>query len=195
LFIESIVGRLRTAEPTKLVPRETAGVAVIFRRKTQNGGTPDEEQVLLIKRAVLETDPWSGHVAFPGGRAEIQDSDFRTTAVREAREEVGIDLESDAKFLGHMDAFQARTRAVLVVPSVFVMKVEDATPRIVLSDEVFSYRWTAFRAFLQRESRSKYTVAVEDAVRSFPAYQIDDYMIWGLTERVISTLVDYAQQA
>jgi 8-oxo-dGTP pyrophosphatase MutT (NUDIX family) len=195
LFIEPIAGRLRTNEPTELIPRETAAVAVIFRRKTRAGGMPAEEEVLLIKRAVLDTDPWSGHVAFPGGRVEVQDGNFRTTAVRETQEEVGIDLESDAKFLGYMEGFHARTRTILVVPSVFVMTVENAMSRIAPSPEVFSYRWTSFRAFLRRGNRSSYTIAVGESARSFPAYQIEDYMIWGLTERVIATLVDYARQA
>ena len=41
-----------------------------------------DHQLLLIKRAIREGDPWSGHLALPGGRAEWQDIDLVETAAR-----------------------------------------------------------------------------------------------------------------
>ena len=48
--------------------------------------------VLLIRRAERTGDPWSGQVAFPGGKKQEGDLTARDTAVRETMEEVGIDL-------------------------------------------------------------------------------------------------------
>lgn len=65
-----------------------AALAAVFRR-----GPSGEEEVLFIKRATNPTDPWSGHVALPGGRAEEADrGEDEVTAARETHEEVGIDL-------------------------------------------------------------------------------------------------------
>ena len=58
-------------------------------------------EVLFIERAMRADDPWSGHMAFPGGRLEGGDDSARTAACRETREEVGLEL-SRAEYLGHL---------------------------------------------------------------------------------------------
>ena len=69
-----------------------AAIAAIFRVHPSTG----EEQVLFIRRAVNSNDPWSGNVALPGGRQDASDNgDDEATAMREAREEVGLDLSAD----------------------------------------------------------------------------------------------------
>ena len=115
-FLDSLSKRLSKVEPAQLVPRESAGVAVILR------GDEDEEQVLLIRRADREGDPWSGQVAFPGGMVNSADKSFEETARREAAEEVGIDLSKSAVFLGYLHNLKAQTREIVVVPSVFKLE-------------------------------------------------------------------------
>ena len=51
-----------------------------------------EPELLFIKRATRVGDKWTGHVALPGGKRDPEDLDDQVTAVREAMEEVGIDL-------------------------------------------------------------------------------------------------------
>src|SRR5687768_9638137 len=72
-----------------------AAVALIFR-----SGADGQPELLFIKRADYPGDPWSGQVAFPGGREEPGDSSLADTATRETREETGIDLYSDGTFIG-----------------------------------------------------------------------------------------------
>jgi 8-oxo-dGTP pyrophosphatase MutT (NUDIX family) len=47
----------------------------------------------------LLTARWSGHVAFPGGKRDRGENGLQT-AIREAREEVGVDLAKDFAYLG-----------------------------------------------------------------------------------------------
>ena len=54
---------------------------------------PDPDAVLLIRRAERAGDPWSGHMALPGGRYEPKDPDLLGTALRETVEEVGVALK------------------------------------------------------------------------------------------------------
>ena len=62
-----------------------------------------EAEILFIKRSVNPRDRWSGHVAFPGGRQEGDES-LRHTSARETMEEVGLDVESrDYVYLGSLD--------------------------------------------------------------------------------------------
>src|SRR5688572_27389789 len=64
-----------------------AAVAIII--------APDPDAILLIRRAERAGDPWSGHMALPGGRREPGDLDLLATAIRETSEEVGIRLGSE----------------------------------------------------------------------------------------------------
>src|SRR5512138_157863 len=61
-----------------------AAVAVVL--------VPSPDAVLLIRRAERPGDPWSGHMALPGGRRESGDADLVATAIREAAEELGLAL-------------------------------------------------------------------------------------------------------
>jgi 8-oxo-dGTP pyrophosphatase MutT (NUDIX family) len=74
-----------------------AAVALIFRL-----GENDVPELLFIKRAEYEGDPWSGQIAFPGGRAEERDGSLAETAIRETREETGIDLAREGMICVHM---------------------------------------------------------------------------------------------
>jgi|SRR5690242_20666243 len=51
-----------------------------------------DPEILFIKRATRIGDKWNGHVALPGGKRDPEDDDDAVTAMREALEEVGIDL-------------------------------------------------------------------------------------------------------
>lgn len=53
---------------------------------------PDGTELWFIQRAEHPRDPWSGQVAFPGGRVEPDDAGPLDTAIRETREEIGVDL-------------------------------------------------------------------------------------------------------
>jgi 8-oxo-dGTP pyrophosphatase MutT (NUDIX family) len=64
---------------------QQAAVAVVFREGAQR-----RPEVLFIKRALHPADPWSGHIAFPGGRVDLDDATVRSAAERETLEEVGL---------------------------------------------------------------------------------------------------------
>ena len=59
---------------------------------------PHDAQVLLIERSKNKNDPWSGHMAFPGGRYQDNDQDILSTAIRETLEEIGLDLRKESSF-------------------------------------------------------------------------------------------------
>jgi 8-oxo-dGTP pyrophosphatase MutT (NUDIX family) len=150
---------------------------------------PDGLEILLIRRAERADDPWSGQIAFPGGRYDVGDRDLEATAIRETREETGVDL-SRAEPLGALDDLYPRTSLlppVVVRPFVFAL-----TRRAALfpSDEVQRAFWLPLGRLSEPGVRRDVTVTVRDGARTLPAYLVDDDMIWGMTERILTPFVD-----
>jgi len=182
-FIEALSPNLTKDEPTGFVQRKTAGVAVIFRNLDV------EEEVLIIKRAEREDDPWSGQAAFPGGMVSTKDGSFEETARRETAEEVGIDLSKGAVFLGYMSDLKAGTRDIVVVPSVYKLV---ASAAVTLSGEVASYSWVPMRGLAGKEVRSTYLLHRGGWEIPFPSLVHRGLVIWGLTERILSAIILYS---
>ena len=124
--LAEIRSALSDHEPETLPAPSTghAAVAVIVR---EVDGVPE---VLFIERAKREGDPWSGHMAFPGGRLDPADEDARNAAERETLEEVGVSL-AGAEALGRLDDLRGHPAAAqsgAAVISAFVYHVADPGP-------------------------------------------------------------------
>ncbi len=150
---------------------------------------PQGLEILLIRRAERADDPWSGQMALPGGRYDVGDGDLFATAVRETREETGVEL-SGAERLGVLDDLYPRTSTlppVVVRPFVFGLAQRTA---LVPSDEVQRAFWLPLRRLSEPGVRREVTLTLRGAVRTFPAYLVDDDLIWGMTERILTPFVD-----
>src|SRR5262245_27327606 len=103
MTIDKVRERISQRQASELHERgwARAAVAVVLR---QIGEGLD---LLLIQRSERHGDPWSGHMAFPGGRQHPSDIDLFATAARETCEEVGIDLNVHGELLGHLDELRA----------------------------------------------------------------------------------------
>ena len=110
-------------------------------------------QILFIKRAERVGDPWSGNVAFPGGKLDNGETDF-DCVVRETREEIGVNLNEGFLYLGQLPDRYVSHRGLLnsnfaVCSFVFLYKCLDHFPKISLSIcEVAAVRWITITQFL-----------------------------------------------
>jgi 8-oxo-dGTP pyrophosphatase MutT (NUDIX family) len=183
-ILRSISSILSKDEPITREPYTSGGVAMIL------AGSPDGEKVLLILRPTEDSDPWAGQVALPGGRVKEEDRSFEATAIRETREEVGVDLAHE-NFLGYLGKFLAGSRAgiggIPVVPSVFV---SENVPSVTQNREVASYRWIVLRDILDSRNRTRYVPKRDDVGIPFPALMLGDYLVWGMTERILTTIAE-----
>ena len=162
-----------------------AAVAVIFRV-----GADDESlELLMIERASYAGDPWSGHVAFPGGRRESSDATLLDTALRETREEIGIDLTSHGRVLGALERVNPMSPSLppLSIAPFVALLTRDA--ELALSDEVAEAFWMPLAALRHPEASSEVEVVVGSGRRSVRAFVHGRYTIWGLTERIIRDLL------
>jgi 8-oxo-dGTP pyrophosphatase MutT (NUDIX family) len=180
-LLDSLAAKLSPETRSRLVPGKSASVAVIFRNSTENA------EVLLIRRAEREGDPWSGQAAFPGGMVSSADKSFEETARREAREEVGVLLSAGAAvFMGYMREFKAHTRGVIVVPSVFKLVV---SAEVNPNKEVASFEWAPLAELTREASQSSYLIPKRGGQIPFPCIVHRSLVIWGLTEKILSGII------
>ncbi len=146
-----------------------------------------EPELLMIKRAEIEGDPWSGHIACPGGRMEPTDRDLEQTAVRETWEETGVDLARDGRVLGALDEISPRTATlppIVIRPYVAVVKPEIT---IVESPEVAEVFWVPLSAIRETASWGLGMVDIRGVgEREVDVFRHGDYTVWGLTHRALT---------
>jgi 8-oxo-dGTP pyrophosphatase MutT (NUDIX family) len=163
-----------------------AAVATVL-REGQRGA-----ELLFIKRAERASDPWSGHMAFPGGRRQATDKALLDTAMRETREEVGLDLASHGRAIARLPDVMPYSRMphpITVTAFVFTL---DANPApLTLNDEVAEAIWAPFDAILANEHATRFYWQRDGINLDLPALRLEDGdgpVVWGLTYRMIELL-------
>lgn len=149
--------------------------------------------MLFIHRAHHPQDPWSGHMAFPGGRKDPEDADLRMTIHRETKEEVGIDLDLHGEYLGRMAELQAMARgrpiSMIVAPFVYLVSPE-ATPNpdpVEVQDTI----WVPLEFMQRDEVESIVSRPMPDgATVEVPALVYGGKTIWGLTYRMLQGFLE-----
>jgi 8-oxo-dGTP pyrophosphatase MutT (NUDIX family) len=146
-------------------------------------------ELLLIERARKEGDPWSGHMAFPGGRQDPEDPSPRATAERETLEEVGIDL-AGAELLGQLDDLEGRHagRPAGLAISAFVYCVPSPPLLVPNEDEVESAFWVPLAELQARERHVDYRFRHELGALTMPGIRVSEaepHVVWGLTYRFL----------
>lgn len=148
-------------------------------------------ELLLIKRASSKRDPWSGHMALPGGRRDATDADLRDTAVRETREETGLDLEREGVALGRLDEIKpgsVRLPKLTIAP--FVYGVPARAGAHVASPEVEAVHWVSLDTLRAPATHGDVEIPLPGGARTFPCYRVVDEVVWGLTYRILHQFLE-----
>jgi 8-oxo-dGTP pyrophosphatase MutT (NUDIX family) len=162
-----------------------AAVAVILRERERVAEVPETE-VLFIRRAEKPGDPWSGHMAFPGGHREPDDPDLRTAAARETLEEIGVDL-ADAPYLGQLDhqpaAPRGRSIHMIVSPHVFELT---SPVEFRPNHEVAEVVWAPLTPLMKGVLHAAQRFPVGGESTWFNGYRLTEgHFVWGLTYRML----------
>jgi len=152
-----------------------AAVAVLLKREE------GDFSVFFVKRVENPVDPWSGQMAFPGGKRDLKDLNLKQTVVRETLEETGINLLEGCRFLGVLTALRSEPRPDLcILPFVVFVEYE---PRVRLNrKELEDSYWIPFRELVQGKGFVKFDFG------EFPAYHVRKEVIWGLTYKILENL-------
>lgn len=141
----------------------------------------EEISLLLVRRAVRQDDPWSGQMAFPGGYMAAQDISVLDTAIREAREEVGINL-LDHELIGTINNVRSARRPLIVTP--FVALLRNKVVLTLQKNEVAEATWAPIRDLL-RIPLIKRRIKTSEGELEVDGMKYRDQIIWGLTLRMI----------
>lgn len=179
---------LRSRAPTELEASRRAVVAVALRARG-----PAETAVLLIQRSSRPDDPWSGQISFPGGRIDPGDPSPYDAALRETREEVGLDLNVHGRFLGRSDDLRAMARGraldLVITPFVFeLVRPEAELPFTLQPDEVDGVLWAPFEALAAGRHDGTYSHQRDGATLKLPCFEVGGKVVWGLTFMMLHTL-------
>ncbi len=187
ITIEHVRQCLAGHQPEIISPgeRNSAAVALVLQPQGPDLG------VLLIRRAEVEGDIWSGHIAFPGGRLDALDASPRQTAERETLEEVGLGLRG-AEYLGRLDDVAGGTSGIVV--SAFVYAIREAPP-LVLNSEVEQAFWLPMASFLEAERQVQHGYSYHGIDVMLPAIRVlegEGPVLWGLTYRFLEIFLRLA---
>ncbi|MAR91748.1 MAG: CoA pyrophosphatase [Pseudomonadota bacterium] len=162
---------------------DQAAVAVIYRPG------PQGVELFFIQRAKRPGDPWSGDMAFPGGRKQTEDASLLHTAIRETWEETGLDLHHYGQFqhrLPHQITRRHRNNGLMVVvPHLFLWQGGDD---INLNHECDDALWIPLAFFNQLEQRNSLTWQQGHFALQLPCYHYGEKVLWGLTLRMLDRI-------
>ncbi|MEM8561287.1 MAG: CoA pyrophosphatase [Pseudomonadota bacterium] len=187
-LLELIETRLSNHKPGKKMWRrfmKRSAVAMIL--KVLEG----ELHILMIKRADREGDPWSGHMAFPGGRMDKTDANGFAVAVRETEEEVGVILGEQDKCIGRLSDILTRPKRGPLGMSVtpFVFRLE-RNVEFVANEEVAEVLWVPLEFLLDTDNRETMVWHYKGLKASLPCYMFEGRRIWGLSLMMLDELMD-----
>lgn len=188
--IDPLLSALTTHTPRRNHLRRClsrAAVAIVLRESRQG------IEALLVERAARAGDPWSGDMAFPGGKLDDRDAGGAAAACRETREETGL-IVGPADRIGRLRdrlTLDHRRRQPMVV-SPFVFRLPQ-TPEIWrYNHEVASHLWLPLAYLDEPGNRRRMRWAVGPVQLPVPCYDFRGRRIWGLTLLMLDELASLA---
>jgi 8-oxo-dGTP pyrophosphatase MutT (NUDIX family) len=168
-------------EPTQ----SEAAVALVL------AGAGSDLAICAIRRAEHPEDPWSGHMALPGGRNSAQDASLRAAAERETLEEVGLAL-GEEHWIGALSEMPVRLggsdRTMVLSP--FLYFLGEDLPAFIPNYEVAEAFWIPLTHLWDPQNASHLAWERSGTRLLYPAISFRGSSIWGITFRVLTLFSD-----
>ena len=176
-------GRILAVPSKEFSYHESAVLVILFPYQ-------DKIWTCLIRRPASMKNH-AGQIAFPGGKREQEDDSLIRTALREAREEIGIDVKS-VEILGELSAVYVQVSKFLIKP---VLGWLEQMPELVAdSAEVDEVIFISLEDLANQANRCDKEMVTMTGVQSVPGYDINGLFIWGATAMILSELADLYQE-
>ncbi len=185
--LEQVVAKLQCFRPRKKWYRRfvsRSAVALIVREAA------DGPEVLMIERAEREGDPWSGQMAFPGGKSDHGDKNNFHTALRETHEEIGLDIDVHSQYLARLSDILSPVRigrrAMVITPYVFTV---EQIPALTLNEEVADIVWVPLAFLADGSNRENMQWPFKKVTLTLPCYFYQQRRIWGLSLNMLDEML------
>ena len=144
----------------------------------------------LVRRAKWAADPWSGHIALPGGSRTGNETPEETVR-REVREEVGISIADTAELtaLPQLRIRLAGRERPLLLDS-FVCHVAGPLPALRCSSEIDSAFWVPVTDLWNPANLGHLALGDQGDTLVYPAVRLRQGTVFGITLRVLTLLSD-----
>ncbi len=172
IYVDIIKKLSKVLKPVSEEQDADAAVALILKSTNQNF------KILFVKRVENSADPWSGQMAFPGGKRDVKDKNLKQTIIRETLEETNINLLDRCRFLGALTTVRSTRRPEMkILPFIILLEHE---PSVKLNkEELEGFLWIPLEELIQNKGTARFSFG------EFPAYIVGSNTIWGLTYRIL----------
>jgi 8-oxo-dGTP pyrophosphatase MutT (NUDIX family) len=183
-FLKEAVETIAVDESSVWGETRHASVAILI------AGVKQNPSICFIRRAKWEGDPWSEHIAFPGG-SRVAGEDALQTLRRELKEEIGWVVEDRQ---GPVPLPQLRIRLAgrerLLLLDAFVYRVDGAPPVLRCGAEVESAFWIPVAELWSLNNLDHHSLGDGSETLVYPAIRTSEGIIFGITLRVLTLLSD-----
>ena len=152
----------------------------------------DRFSTVLIERVKHKKDKHSGQISLPGGRVDPGDEDLEACAMREAREEIGLQTDQ-IQILGRLTELYIPVSGFLVTPIVaFAKEIHNLTPQ---PTEVAAILHVALPDLLSEDILRYRDLRVSEGLLlpNVPHYELEGKIVWGATAMMLSEFIDITQ--
>ena len=155
---------------------------------------PTGLDVCFIRRAEQDGDPWSGHVSFPGGRAETTDVSAHAVAERETYEEFGLTL-GDSQRIGNLPLMPRIRHGLTLFPFVYFADNMTRAQAIVRTpEEVASVFWIPMTHLFDPGAVTQLEYSMDGDMVTLPGIRFADHVIWGLTLQLLQSFASLVKR-
>jgi 8-oxo-dGTP pyrophosphatase MutT (NUDIX family) len=126
----------------------------------------------------------AGEISFPGGRQDEPDEDLRTTALREAEEEIGLS-PADVELVGALPPVGTFVTGYRIYPFVGTIKRQEWTPQESEVAQVLEFTLPDLVAGHEMKRLVRKGVPIKT-----PTYTVDGHLVWGATARIVQSLLE-----
>jgi 8-oxo-dGTP pyrophosphatase MutT (NUDIX family) len=180
-YVDSVEKLSKALKPVLEEQDADAAVALLLKPMDQ------VLKILFVKRVETPADPWSGQMALPGGKRDAKDENLKQTVVRETLEETNIKLLDRCRFLGVIEPLRSTQKPEMKILPFVVLLEHD--PSIKLNEELEGFVWISLEELVQHKGTVKFSFG------EFPAYIVENTIIWGLTYRILEKFIHILKQS
>jgi 8-oxo-dGTP pyrophosphatase MutT (NUDIX family) len=150
----------------------------------------DGEYHILFTQRTDQVPHHKGQISFPGGARSKSDATLQDTALRESREEIGLEA-NDAEIVGELDDTPTTTSGYNISP--FVAFIPHPYKFVLSPYEIKEVFSVPISALLHKANREKGHYIFGGQVYVGYTYEYEGRVIWGATAKIVQQLLEIWQ--